>query len=61
MFEFSKHGIKNKDEFSEKYSDFIEWCKSKVSASTFSTYYNGEPFFFNSFVELSYSRFLQSH
>ena len=58
MYKFSEYGIKNQVLFNKLYSDFITWCKSKVSEGTFSTYCDGEPVCFSCGCELSYRMFL---
>ncbi|QUH22206.1 hypothetical protein [Alkaliphilus sp. B6464] len=60
-FKFSEHGIKNENLFIELYSDFIEWCKSKVPSGIFSTYVDEEPICFSSGgIELSYRTYLKN-
>lgn len=61
MFGFSEYGIKNKELFCRIYSDFIEWCKSKVITGTFSTYMDGEPVCFSQGIELSYKLYLANN
>ena len=46
MFKFSEHGIKDKDVFCRIYSGFVDYCKSNFTSGTFSTYCDGEPFFY---------------
>ncbi len=58
MFKFSEYGIKNKDLFCRIYSDFIDWCKTKATSGTFSTYMDGEPYFTCCGLEVSYRTYL---
>lgn len=58
MFEYSEHGIKNKEVFCRIYADFIEWCGSRVKSGTFSTYVDGEPVCFSNGAEISYRLYL---
>lgn len=60
-FKYSEHGIKNKEIYERIYSDFIEWCKTKASGGTFSTYMDGEPVFMFAGIEISYSSFLRNN
>jgi hypothetical protein len=57
MFNFSEHGVKNKDIFCRIYSDFVDYCKSNFTAGTFSTYCDGEPVFMQCGFEFSYSAY----
>ena len=60
MFTFSRYGVKDINIYNRIYCDFIDWCKAKVKAGTFSTYTNGEPVCFSGEMELSYRTFLRS-
>jgi hypothetical protein len=53
-YRFSQYGIKNPEIFERIYQGFIEWCKTKASSGTFSTYCDGEPVFMSAGFELSY-------
>ena len=59
MYRFSEHGIKNEGLFCTIYNDFIDFCKSKASIGTFSTYMDGEPFFMCNTIEISYRAYLE--
>ena len=58
MFKFSEFGVKNTEIYSNIYSDFIVWCKTKVKGGTFSTYMDGEPVCYSGGIEISYRAFL---
>ena len=58
MFKFSEYGVKNIEIYSNIYSDFIDWCKTKVKSGTFGTYMDGEPVCFSGGIEIPYRAFL---
>jgi hypothetical protein len=60
MFKFSPYGIKDSNLWQMIYGDFIEWCKTQVTAGTFSTYCNGEPVCMCCGFELSYRMYLNA-
>lgn len=60
MFEYSKAGVKNINAYNMAFAGFINWCKSLVTAGTFSTYCDGEPVCFCGGQEITYRMYQQT-